>query len=42
MGITKYFEEGRSDFEIYGEIIDGWEEFKRDIDYEAFLVKRKY
>ena len=42
MGITKYFEEGRSDFEIYGEIIDGWEEFKRDVDYEAFLVKRKY
>jgi hypothetical protein len=42
MGITKYFEDGKSDFEIYGEIIDGWEEFKRDVDYEAFLVKRKY
>jgi len=42
MGITKYFEEGKRDFEIYGEIIDSWEEFKRDVDYEAFLVKRKY
>ena len=32
----------RLDFEIYGEIDEGWEEFKRDVDYNAFLVKRKY
>ena len=42
MGITKYLEEGKLDFEIYGEIDEGWEEFKRDVDYNAFLVKRKY
>jgi hypothetical protein len=42
MGITKYFEEGSRDFEIYGEIGEGWEEFRKDVDYEAFLVKRKY
>jgi hypothetical protein len=41
MGITKYIEEIKIDFEIYGEIVDGWEEFKKDVDYEAFLVKRK-
>lgn len=41
MGITKYIEEVKRDFEIYGEVEEGWEEFKRDVDYEAFLVKRK-
>jgi hypothetical protein len=41
MGITKYIEEVKRDFEIYGEVEEGWEEFQRDVDYEAFLVKRK-
>jgi hypothetical protein len=41
MGITKYIEEVKKDFEIYGEVEEGWEEFQRDVDYEAFLVKRK-
>ena len=41
MGITKYLEEAQQDFEIYGEIEDDWEEFQKDVDYEAFLVKRK-
>ena len=41
MGITKYIDEVKRDFEIYGEVEEGWEEFKRDVDYEAFLVKRK-
>ena len=41
MGITKYFSEVKNDFEIYGEINDGWEFFKNGIDYDGFLVKRK-
>ena len=41
MGITKYIEEVKKDFEIYGEFEEEWEEFQRDVDYEAFLVKRK-
>ena len=41
MGITKYLGEVENDYEIYGEKEDGWEEFKKNIDYEAFLVKRK-
>jgi hypothetical protein len=41
MGITKYLDEIQQDFEIYGEIEDGWEEFKKDTEYEAFFVKRK-
>ena len=27
--------------EIYGELENGWEEFQKDIEYEAFLVKLK-
>ena len=42
MGITKYLEEVQQDFEIFGELGEDWEEFRKDIDYEAFLVKRKY
>ncbi len=42
MGIAKYLEVIQQDFDIYGEIGDGWEEFRKDTDYEAFYVKRKY
>ena len=41
MGIAKYIDEVIDDFEIYGEILDGWELFKKDKEYEAFLVKQK-
>lgn len=41
MGIAKYLGEAENDFEIYGETEHGWEEFRNNIDYEAFLVKRK-
>ncbi len=41
MGINKYLEEIKQDFEIYGELEDGWEEFRKDVEYEAFLVKLK-
>ena len=42
MGITKYLKEALIDFEIYGEIDGVWEDFRINVDYEAFLVKRKY
>jgi hypothetical protein len=41
MGITKYLDEIKEDFEIYGELENGWEEFQKDVEYEAFLVKLK-
>ena len=41
MGISKYLSEGKKDFEIYGELKDGWDNFKKGIDYDGFLVKRK-
>lgn len=42
MGITKYLSEADQDFEIFGELENEWDEFKRDIDYSGFLVKRKF
>ena len=41
MGITKYFSEVKTDFEILGEIRDDWESFKRNIEYDGFLIRRK-
>ncbi|MFH1320718.1 MAG: hypothetical protein ABII90_08705 [Bacteroidota bacterium] len=41
MGITKYLSEVKNDFEIFGEINDGWKNFKKNIDYDGFLIKRK-
>jgi Family of unknown function (DUF6934) len=41
MGITKYIDEIIKDFEIYGELENGWEEFQKEVDYESFLVKLK-
>jgi hypothetical protein len=40
MGITKYLEEVQQDFEIYGLLLGEWQNFKKDIDYTAFLVRR--
>ncbi len=41
MGITKYIEEVKKDFEVYGLQGDKWELFKKDKEYEAFLARRK-
>ncbi|MEO8884516.1 MAG: hypothetical protein ABI367_00535 [Mucilaginibacter sp.] len=41
MGISKYFEDAKKDFLIYGQIHDEWEPFIIGTDYEAFVVKRK-
>ena len=41
MGITKFISEAKDDFEILGERNDDWEKFRKNIDYEGFLVRRK-
>jgi hypothetical protein len=41
MGISKFLDEALTDFEIYGQLDEGWEKFKKDIDYTGFIVKRK-
>jgi hypothetical protein len=40
IGITKYLNEIKKDYEIYGLLNDNWENFETGIDYDAFLVKR--
>ena len=40
-GITKYLELIQQDFRIYGQLENHWQEFKRDVDYIAFLVQLK-
>ena len=42
MGITKYISEAEKDFEIFGELEEQWDEFKKNIEYRGFLVKRKF
>jgi len=41
MGITKFISEVNEDFEVLGELNDEWETFKKDVEYEGFLVRRK-
>ena len=40
-GITKYYDEVKKDFLIYGLLSGEWEPFKREVDYTAFVVRRK-
>lgn len=41
MGITKYFDEVKHDFLLFGLRNGEWEEFTKEIDYTAFVVRRK-
>lgn len=41
MGISKYYEEAKNDFVIYGQIHNEWEPFVIGVSYEAFVVSRK-
>ncbi len=40
IGISKFFEKAQEDFIIYGQIGVEWYLFEKNINYEAFLVKR--
>ena len=41
MGITKYIDEVKDDFFVFGQLEGEWEDFQKDVDYNAFVVKRK-
>ena len=41
MGITKYYSAIIKDFEVYGLYNHRWVIFQKEIEYDAFLVKRK-
>ena len=41
IGIAKYFDDIKEDFEIYGQLEDNWELFEKGKEYVAFLAQRK-
>jgi len=41
MGITKYLEEVKKDFDLLGERKDDWESFCKDVDYDGFFIRQK-
>jgi hypothetical protein len=41
MGITKYIDDVQQDFHVFGLLEGEWKEFEKDVEYTAFLVKRK-
>jgi hypothetical protein len=41
MGISKFLSEVDNDFEVLGELSDNWDFFRKNIEYEGFLVRRK-
>lgn len=41
MGINKYYDIVKSDFEIFGQTQSEWERFVKGKDYQAFVVQRK-
>lgn len=40
MGISKYYDKVSHDFEVYGLKDEQWIRFDKEIDFEAFVVKR--
>jgi hypothetical protein len=41
IGISKFYSEVSEDFEVLGELNDYWETFRKNVEYEGFLVRRK-
>ena len=41
MGITKYFDQVKEDYEIYGQNDGEWEYFEKEIEYSALVIRRK-
>ena len=41
MGISKYFDEVKQDFVIFGFRDGEWVDFEKDVDFSAFIVKKR-
>lgn len=41
IGVGKYLDEVENDFWIFGLLNGAWEKFEKEIDYTAFMVRRK-
>jgi hypothetical protein len=42
IGISKYFEQAKNDFEVFGQLQNEWKPFEKGVNYEAFAVKKKF
>lgn len=42
MGITRFYDEVRTDFFLYGQVGDDFPEFELGKEYDGFLAKRKF
>ena len=42
MGITRFYDEVRNDFFLYGQVGDDFPEFELSKEYDGFLAKRKF
>lgn len=42
MGVSKFYDQAKSDFEIQGELETDWEDFKLGTEYEGFMLRRKF
>ena len=42
MGLTRFYEERKKDFYLYGQVGDDFIEFKNGNEYDGFLVQRKF
>ena len=40
MGITKYINDVKSDFDIFDQVAKTWKKFTKGVEYESFLVQR--
>lgn len=41
MGINKYYDIVKTDFEIFGQAQSEWERYEKGKDYQAFVIQRK-
>ena len=41
IGITKYLAEFTNEFELLGELEEGWEVFRINVEYQGYLTRRK-
>jgi hypothetical protein len=41
MGIAKYLDQVKSDYLVYGLYNGEWQDFTKDIEYSAFIIRRK-
>lgn len=42
MGITKFYDDVKQDFYLYGQTGDNFTEFEIGVEYDGFLAQRKF